>query len=322
MRAVLRFFTPYDPLAPADRLTTNIFQFLVFSIALYLLLSWDFSLGHFVGDESLNMPTRSKLYFIWKRPFYYYSAGLFVYNLFDLNMRLVLQVLQYFGILTTFFGLLGVKPKLSAIIAFACSLHISCLFISLGKTMDGSTTLLCSSLMILAISPKKNLYHLSGLLRQSKREDKGQPDFWPIYLMWLVFVAYYFGSGLNKLIVVGPSWGHWLDISAKAAHNLQADILYSASYSNTCISGILAVDWIGLVVSYHTLIIELLAPLLLFKFRFRNLFVVFFPLLHIGIYLILGYNYFLCSWIGLCLVDWQEIGRQFGRYRMPVSNIR
>lgn len=293
---------PVNPFSELGRTNFFVFQAVTFLALAYLYASWNLQGIAFLDPAFLDDVTSESTYSYWKRAPYFFPSLVFIYKTLPLTPEYV-KYLQLVAVGVGCLGMSGVFPRLMAMIAFPLHVHLGSLFLIANDTMDASTTMLAMALLILALSPAPFFYQWT-----TKESVKfKEPSFWPVYLFWMVVAMYYCAAGINKIVEVGPHWPLWVRIDRYARWADVASWSKSIPIGHPVVVWMMSFYWVALAVSAVTLIIEVAAPILLFRFRGRNLFVLSFPLMHLFIFLTMGFGYTLYMILNVALIDWDQL---------------
>lgn len=165
-------------------------------------------------------------------------------------------------------------------------------------------------LLILAVAPGVDRHTLLTTLR-GKNEPTLLPE-WPRKVMITMVALAYFGAGYCRVM---NDW-RWAD-----GHTLQGYLFEKATRWNLAIGLEVAQHWLPcLVFSALTMLLELGYPIVLAFPRFKPLCIVSGLLMHLGIYLAMGINFFFFfAYNYFAFLEWPFLCRMFGKARSGVD---
>jgi hypothetical protein len=306
-------FQAFGILRSASAFHFHIFQGMTFLAMLWMFMSWDFSIMGYL-DFNQIFYDRGFILNYWTGPAFYITSGQFIYKWLPRPSPETLGILQACVASFSAFGLIGILPRLFARAAFVISLHLIGMHLIANSAMGGGTELLCASLLILSISPKKAFYKLG---KKADLKEKSIDFHWPIFLVLFVFGAYYTIAGINKLIEADSVfWGHDLRLDLFSAKAIQDSVFLSSSYHNLYVCWLLSSESASQIIGYFTLIIELIAIFWLWMPSLRLLLPPFLSVMHIVIFFHHGYGgYFIYAFLVLSCIDFNLIREYYLRYR-------
>lgn len=298
-------FQPYGILKPSSALHFRIFQSMSFLAAMWMFLSWDFSLLGYI-DYSDIYYDRGFILNYWTGPAFYITSGQFIYKWLPRPSPEMLTVLQAAVVLFSSLGLLGILPRISARISFVIAMHLIGMHLIANSAMGGGTELLTGSLLILSLSPKNAFYKLG---RRADLSVKSVDYHWPVFLVLFMFGAYYTIAGVNKLIETDSIfWGHDVRLDIFSAMAIQDSMFLASNYHSLLVCRLLSTELVSQLLGYFTLIIELIAIFWLWMPSLRFILPPSLALMHIVIFYHHGYGgYFMYAFLVLSCIDYNLI---------------
>lgn len=206
----------------------------------------------------------------------------------------VIVALQVVGVLAAGLAVLGWRERGTFLVAWTSLLALGGLRASRGKVMHNDVLLLLVGAVVL-LAP----VGLRALDRR-RRADAG----WPVQTALLVVAGAYFLTGFQKVVASGPGW--------VLSDNLR-NVMYRAAETGKAPTDAVALfiadrPLVAQVVALGTLAVELGALAILRWPRVRPWFLLAVTVLHVGIYLTHGLDYW--AWIAttaIVLVDWSAV---------------
>lgn len=194
-------------------------------------------------------------------------------------------------------GFLGVLPRIMAWIALAIGAHLVGMFLIAADTMDATTTVVLFMLFLVAVAPRRSHYRIGRPLRPL---DMSEQHHGPMFLLMAFMVAYYFFSGINKVLDIGIQWMFQASLDVFSVAAIEKSIFPTSGMTSLFVSDLLSHPAIGLICAILVFTLELAAPVVLVFPRLIVPFFLFFIAMHTAIYLSHGYGYW--SNIGADLV--------------------
>jgi hypothetical protein len=193
----------------------------------------------------------------------------------------VALALQAAGVLAAVLAALGLRPRLTLPVAWACAIVLNGMLASTGKVVHNDLVLLLCLVPLLP-APSADAWSLDA--RRSGRARSGGPSChygWPLQTAAIVVAGAYFFAGLAKLVNSGAAW--------VTSDNLRW-ALYASGDSDLALF-IADRPWLAHALAAGTLVLELGFPLVLLLPRTSWLFVPGAVLLHAGIWVAMGLDY-------------------------------
>jgi len=301
-------YRQFPILSSSPALHFYLLQFVSFGYILFRFLSRNYTVYGLIPKELFNYP-RSNFLELWPTPILEWTTFQFIYEFIDRPDAEGIFIIQLFVISFAILGLIGLFPKLSAIICFTLASHVTGMVQSSNAEIDGGTLALVA-LLVLAISPRSAFYRINKFT-PSERSPNYQ---WPIFILFLLVGYYYSFAGINKIIDVGPHWPFVLNLENLALRGIENSLFISNRYVNPAISSLHLSPLFSDVAGVFTLIGELFFICILFIPRSR-LFLVFTMIsLHVLVYLMAGINFIGSSFILLLCFDYNIIMRNIEVY--------
>lgn len=280
-------------------------QFVSFSYCLLRLLSRDYTIYGLIPEE----------YFNYNRPFLaiypkfiqQFCTLHFVYWLFDYPSPFVLNVIKYVGLTASFFGLLGIFPKVMSFTVLLILVHFTGFVQATNAELEGGTVLLIT-LLIMCLSHHKCFYNFSS--KQSI--EKNNRHRLPVFLLFLSVGFYYSSSGLNKLVDVGPHWPFVLNLQNLGHQMIDSSAFISSRYSLFEYNSLLVNGgyWFSCICGVITLISEFFFLSILFVPRLRFFIIFSIIMMHLSVYLSCGINFLGSTFIVLLCLDYNLLFRK------------
>lgn len=206
----------------------------------------------------------------------------------------VIVAVQVVGVVAAALAVVGWRERYAFATAWASLLFLGGLRASRGKVMHNDVLLLLVGAVLL-LAP----VGLRALDRR-RRADAG----WPVQTALLVVAGAYFLTGFQKVVASGPAWA--------LSDNLR-NVMYRAAETGKAPTDAVALfiadrPLVAHVVALATLVVELGALSVLRWPRVRPWFVAAITVMHVGIYLTHGLDYW--AWIAttaIVLVDWSAL---------------
>jgi len=218
--------------------------------------------------------------------------------------------MQYVIIACCTLGVLGILPKINAIISFLLALHITGMLQSSNSELDGGTLALCS-MLILCISPRHCFYSIINGFNITRRHIDYH---WPIFLLFLFVGAFYSYSGLNKIIDIGPQWPFTLHIDRLAMSSIEQSLFVANRYAVPFISSLHSSYALSVFGGLVTLIGEIGFIAGIWLPRYRLFFLGSMISLHILVFLMAGINFLGSSFLLLLCMDYNVLVRKANIY--------
>ncbi|MGO7560560.1 hypothetical protein ACC754_14040 [Rhizobium johnstonii] len=300
----------YGRTRPVLALHCYIIQAGAFALALYLFLSWDFSGLALMPADAFVRDARGLLFTYWKTPWLYWTTFQFIYEYIPRPSVGALHAIQMATIVALFCGLFGIFPRAAAWMALLLGSHLVGWFLLGSDTMDASTTVLLFMLFLVALFPRDAYYKIGKRARPLALSNAFHG---PVFILLFFMDAYYFYSGLNKIIDIGPGWflDARLDLFSIAA--VEKSLFVSTWSTNLWFSNILSVQVFAGVVAFLVFALELIAPIALFFPRLSPAFLMFFASMHLSIYLSHSYGYWTNTGADFMLLPYTAIVAWIGR---------
>jgi hypothetical protein len=209
----------------------------------------------------------------------------------------VIVAVQVAGVAAALLAAVGWRERWTFAAAWASLLVLGGLRASRGKVMHNDVLLLLVGFVVV-LAPVG-----WRALDRRRRASAG----WPVQTALLVVGGAYFLTGFQKLVASGPAW--------VLSDNLRVVMYRAASSGKAPTDGVALFiadrPWVAHVVALGTITVELSAPAIWRWPRFRPWFLAAITVLHVGIYLTHGLDYW--AWIattGIVLVDWSAVVRR------------
>ena len=215
--------------------------------------------------------------------------------------------IQLIGVTAALMAAIGLRARITLPAAWLSAAFLNGMATSVGKVVHNDVLLLLALVPLLA-APVSDTWALDPARRNPSSTDISARYGWPVRVAMVVVAGGYFFTGLAKLIFSGPAWF--------SSDNLRW-ILYAASDGrmtpNHLALFIADRPWIAHIVAFATLVVEIGAPVVLWKPRAARLFVPGVVLLHASIWATMGLYY--SAWAitaAVVFVDWPSLA---GRVR-------
>ena len=267
-----------------------------FLLTAHVFVSWDFGSVGFAPDEIFDRPMRPLLYGYWVRPWFEIASFQFIYEFVERPSSGVLTALQYLVAGSALAGLFGVWPRLMAFLCLVFGAHLFGMFLVANSTMDGSASILMSTILVIAVTPGTCHYRLGKRMDWRQRDEKFH---YPVFLMTLILAAYYFSAGLNKALDVGIDWPLHAGLDSFSQVAIEQAVFTANWYTYLPFSELLMNPEFALFSAYFVYIFELLSPLMLFFPVLIPVFLIPLSGFHACVYLSHGYGYFVISVVDL-----------------------
>ena len=199
--------------------------------------------------------------------------------------------IELIGLTAALMAAIGLRARITLPAAWLSAAFLNGMATSVGKVVHNDVLLLLALVPLLA-APVSDTWALDPARRNPSSTDISARYGWPVRVAMVVVAGGYFFTGLAKLIFSGPAWF--------SSDNLRW-ILYAAS------------DGRMTPVAFATLVVEIGAPVVLWKPRAARLFVPGVVLLHASIWATMGLDY--SAWAitaAVVFVDWPSLA---GRVR-------
>jgi hypothetical protein len=292
---------PFDPKLPYHVFHFHLLQFFTFFYLAYRLMSRNFG---FYGllDISNHIYPRAYVNYLFFSPPKIFTLHFF-HNLFGATPGPVFITLVQCSVIgVAILGLLGLRPKVMACLAFIGFLYLRGFILATNAELDGSELLLCS-LLVLTISDRRDFYSLFR-----RRENPWSPTAgFSIFLLMIFCGAYYTFAGMNKLIDIGPHWPFFVNL-----YNIATDCTLNAVFTSSrymipemCV--FMLPKWLSPISGLFSLIGELGFITILFLPRLRWFFVFSMIGMHTLVLASAGINFTGNSFILLLCLDWNRI---------------
>ena len=156
-----------------------IIQFVVFSYIIYRLISRDYSVYGLVPEEYFNYPRAyTNVYPNWIVQIFNTH---WIYWFLDYPNNNTLKFLQNSGIIISAMGLIGIFPRICALISFILLTHLTGFIQATNAEIEGGTLLLVSLLVLTVSIPSQSFFRL-GLRRTYLKSNDYR---WPVFLLFL-----------------------------------------------------------------------------------------------------------------------------------------
>jgi hypothetical protein len=284
-------------------------QFVGFSYFLYRFASRNYTVYGFLPPDMFNYP-RISTFGMWPIPLSYFTSFQFIYTVIPRPTPEIIFGLQWIIIISCCLGLFGLFPKWNALVSFLFGLHLTGLMQASNAELDGGTLAL-SLMFILALSPAKNFYGFKNGFLLTKRSIDYH---WPIFLLFLLVGSFYTGSGMKKIIDIGPHWPFVLHLENLAAVGIERSLFLSSRFVNPFLASLQLSYFLSIFAGLITLVGELFFISVLFLPRYRYFFVFSMIALHILVFVMAGINFIGNSLILLLCLDWNIIIRKADVY--------
>jgi len=284
-------------------------QLVGFAYPMYRLLSRDYTV-YGLPDPSYFNNNYSVIMEIWPIHFYYLTTFQFIYLVLPLPGVTVLYWIQILGIVLCLLGLLGIKPRWSALGVFLIASHFTGLMMASNAPVEGGALALVL-LLILFISPKNNFYRLGSKFRPL---EQGVHYHWPIFILFIFVGFFYTQAGINKIFDVGPHWPIIFHLEKEAAFVIERSLFVSSRYVNPFISHFFLSYSFSVVCGFVTLTAELFFISIIWLPRYRGFFVFSMITMHVLVFLMSGINFVGSSFILLLCFDYNTLVRKVTVY--------
>ncbi len=285
-----------------------VLQFLGFGYLLYRLASRDYTVYGFLTEEMFNYPRRPP----WMEiPLLHFTTFQWIYAFIPRPTPEVIFWLQVIGIIACVAGMIGLRPRWCAVVAFLIGSHLAGMMQASNSEVDGGELVHCL-LLVLALSPATNFYGPATGFNLSKRS----PDHhWPVFLWFLIIGSWYTMSGLNKLIDVGPHWPFVLRLENLAAWDIEKSIFLASKYANAKVAALHSSPAFSVFGGFMTLAGELFfLPVILWWPRLRPAFVFVMIAFHLLVFWLTGINFVGSAILLVTCLDWNALVRNVKVY--------
>jgi len=300
-------------LRPAPAFHFYLMQAVGFLYLAYRFASRDYSIYGHLADTYFNYP-RTFSFELWGTPLLHFVSFHFIYDFIPIPSADLIAFMQYGVVAACLAGLIGLFPKISAIIAFILAIHITSFMHASNAEIDGGALALCL-VLILALSPKSNFYSLKKFEPFKRKID----HHWPVFLLFLFVGAFYTMGGLNKVFDVGPHWGSVVGLDRLALHGLENSLFVSSRFVEPWVSYIMLSKPLAIFAGWTSFIGEIGFISILFLPRFRAFFVLSMIALHIFVFQMAGINFVGSSCVLLLCMDWNKLIERYERAK-PSKN--
>ena len=218
----------------------------------------------------------------------------------------VIVAVQVVGTLAAVLAVLGWRERGTFLVAWTSLLVLGGLRASRGKVMHNDVLLLLVAFVIV-LAPV-------GLRALDRRRSVAWG--WPAQAAVFVVGGAYFLTGFQKLVASGPAWvtsDHLRNVMYRAAQDGKAPTDAVALF-------VADRPWLAHVVALATILVELGGLAILRWTRIRPWYVVAIAVLHVGVYLTHGLDYW--AWIAvsaIVLIDWSALAVRDHSRLIPVD---
>jgi hypothetical protein len=216
----------------------------------------------------------------------------------------VLVAVQVVGTVAGVLCVIGWRERGTLLVAWSSLLFLGGLRASRGKIQHNELLLLLVAAAFLLAPVGRRLFD----------EARSWRFGWPIRTGMVVIAVVYFLTGFQKVVGGGPSWV--LGDNMRNVMYLAAD---DPKAPTDAVSLFIAERaWLAHLVAAGTLIVELGAPVVLWRPRLRPWFVAAVAVMHVSIYLTHGLDY--SAWaltVAIVLIDWNALALRIDPRRSP-----
>lgn len=280
-------------------------QFTTFTYMLYRLISRDYRVYGLIPEKMFDYQ-REFIIELYPIPLTYFTSFQWIYAIFPRPSYEFIGYIQYSIILMCICGIIGIYPRIMAIVTLFAGLHLSGMMHATNSETDGETLILCS-LLILSLVPNAYLY---TLWHRDNIHTRNEHYHWPIFLFFVVVGSFYTISGINKIIEVGPHWPFVLRLDNLAIYGIEQSLFASSRYVNPWFSNLLSSPILSVLSGIIAFIGEIGFISILFLPRYRLFFVSSMIALHISILLMTGINFVGSSLLLMMCFDWNALFRR------------
>jgi|GEM_PF-1567961 hypothetical protein len=280
-------------------------QFIAFSYLLFRFLSRDFSVYGLLPEDAFNYPRTFGME-LWPIPLLHLTTFQFIYDIIPRPNQPVILTMQFCVIGASGTGLLGIRPKLCAIVAFAFAMHLTGMVQASNAEIEGGTLALCA-ILVLALSPSTAFYRWGHNCRLSQRNTAFH---WPVFLFLMIVGCFYSLAGLNKVIDVGPHWPFVAHLEHLATYSIETSLFTINRYSNAEVAAWFTSPWTSYIGGPVTFVAELGFILILFRPRWRLSLVATMCIFHGLVYYLAGINFVGSGFLLLLCFDWNMLVRR------------
>ena len=199
-----------------------VIQLVSFLYMAYRFASRDYSIYGMLTSEYFDYP-RKFIFEIWPIPLLEITTFQFVYKIYDFRSAELILSFQAVLVFCSLLGALGIKPKVNAIICFLLGIHVTGLSMSSNADMDAGC-LIFMTMAIFTLLPKESFYRLNSPLNLNQKKWYYG---WPVFFFIMMISAYYFTTGLNKIVDEGILMPFNLHLEYMAESKLYNSLTFS-----------------------------------------------------------------------------------------------
>jgi predicted DCC family thiol-disulfide oxidoreductase YuxK len=298
----VRFF---GVLRESPALHFYLMQFVAFGYLAYRFLSRNYTVFGQLPDTAYIYPR------VWLNEWFpvppqWFITGQFIYAFIPRPGPEVVAVIQWVVVACCVLGILGIVPRLAALVAFALALHVTGMLQASHADVDGGSLVLCL-LLILVISPSTNFYGIRKPFRPLKRSIDHH---WPVFLLFLTVGTFYTLSGVHKLIDIGPLWPFQLHLERLAGVAIEESLFTGSRLRVPWVAALMGSPVLSAVSGMITLIGEIGFISILWLPRYRLFFAWSMITLHVLVYHLAAINFIGSSAVILLCLDWNALVRR------------
>lgn len=299
-----RWVRPFRAFRKRPAFHFYLLQFTAFAYFAYRYASRPFQSYGLLPEDAFVFP-RKDVFILWGNlPPAFFTTFQFIYWLIPRPGPGAIDLMQLTIVLSCLAGMLGLWPRTAARLAFLLGLHlVGFMQASNAETEGGEVALV--AMLILSLSAKEAFYSHSHGFHPGRRAVENH---WPLFLLMGMVGAFYFTSGLNKLVDIGPLWPFQLHLDRGAAASLRDSVFLTARYSHPFfLKSFAGHPVLSAVGGMATLLAELAAGLLLVVPTVRIYCVLTLIAMHLFVYGCFGINFLGSSVILLLCFDWNRV---------------
>ncbi len=280
-------------------------QFVIFAYMAYRFASRNYTVHGLLEEQMFDYPFSFRME-LWPVQLCELLNFHFIYGFVPHPPPQVLYVLQVAVIVCCGLGLLGVMPRICALISFLIGAHLTGLMQASNSPVDGGTVALCG-LLVLALAPKESFYRAGRRFDLSPRSERYH---WPLFLLMLFVAGFYTSSGIAKIVDVGLHWPYVVHLDYLAARGIEQSLFLSSRYVHPFVCALHQGYWTSVLGGWISLIGEVGFVGVLFLPRYRLFFVGSMVFMHLLVFLMAGINFVGSSAILLLCLDWNVLVRR------------
>jgi hypothetical protein len=243
---------------------------------------------------------------LWPIPLLHFTTFQFIYAWIPRPTVDAMFALQMIVVGCCTLGIVGIKPRWCAGIAFVLALHITGMMQASNSEVDGGSLALCA-ILVLVLSPSESFYRLGHKLSLSRRKVCSH---WPAFLLMLITGTFYSMAGLNKIVDVGPHWPLVLHLENLATYGIENSLFLADRYAHPGLCSWNVHPAWSYIAALVTLVAEVGFLAILFVPRYRLALVISLCVFHVLVFAMAGINFVGSSLILLLCLDWNALLRQ------------